>query len=140
MRARGFTFVTFLVLAGVLAGAFWCLTYGAAYIERFEVSSIVREAANLCYREPNDEKIQSFIVIKLNQAFSEEVMDHGRMERVLSFDFSPRDDLRIERSDSPREVNIWLTYRRNVTVPLVGQERQVEFTVHAYQDLSPVKW
>jgi len=27
-----------------------------------------------------------------------------------------------------------------VTVPLVGQQRQVTFVDHAEQDLSPVKW
>lgn len=140
MRARGFTIVSFLLLVGVLAGIFWCVTYGPAYIERFEVSSIVREAAGMCYREQDDEKIKAFILNRFNQSFTVDVMDHGRMERVLKFDFTPNDDIRIDRAKIPPEVNIWVSYRRNVSVPFVGQERQVEFTVHAYQDLSPVKW
>ena len=140
MRARGFTFVSFLLLVGVAAGIFWCVTYGPAYVERFEVNSIVREAAGLCYREHDDEKIKAFIMNQLNNNFSVDVMDHGRMERVLKLDITPNDDIRIERSKIPPEVNLWVSYRRNITVPLVGQERQVEFVVHAYQDLSPVKW
>jgi hypothetical protein len=140
MRARGFTVITFLLLAGALAGIFWCVTYGPAYIERYEVHSIVSEAANLCYREKNDENVKNMIMNRLNQSFTEEVMDHGRMERVLKFDFTPQNDLRIERTEIPPEVNIWLTYRRTVTIPFVGQQRQVEFTVSANQDLSQVKW
>ena len=58
---------------------------------------------------------------------------------VMSIDVQ-RDDLRIERTESPKFVNIWLTYYRTVTVPLVGQQRQVTFVDHAEQDLSPVKW
>ena len=140
MRARGFTFVSFLVLVGILAGIFWCVTYGPAYVERFEVRAIVREAANLCYREKDDEKIRTHIVNQLNNNFTVEVLDHGRTERVLSLDIVPRDDIRIARTETPPEVNIWLSYRRTIAVPFVGQERQMEFTVHAYQDLSPVKW
>lgn len=140
MRERGFTIVTFLLIVGIAAGVIWCATYGPAYIERYEVHSIVREAANLCYREPNDEQVKIFIISRINSSFSEEVVDRGRTETVLKFDFTPRDDLRIERTEIPKEVNIWLTYRRNVSVPFVGHERQVEFTVHASQDLSPVKW
>jgi hypothetical protein len=140
MRARGFTFISFLVIVGIAAGVVWLITYGPAYIERYEVHSIVREAANYCYREKDDEKIKGFIINRVGQSFSEEVMDHGRKEMVLKFDFSPRDDLRIDRTETPPEVNIWLTYRRTVTVPLAGYRREVEFTVHAGQDLTPVKW
>jgi hypothetical protein len=140
MRARGFTFISFLVLLGAIAGILWCVTYGPAYIERYEVHSIVREAANLCYREKNNEVIKNMIMNRLNQSFTEEVMDHGRMERVLKFDFTPQEDLRIERTEIPPAVNIWLTYRRTVSIPFIGQQRQVEFTVSAFQELSQVKW
>jgi hypothetical protein len=52
-----------------------------------------------------------------------------------------REDLHIERTDGPPKfVNIWLTYYRTVTVPVIGQQRQVTFVDHAEQDLSPVKW
>jgi hypothetical protein len=140
MRARGFTIITFLVIVGIAAGVLWLVTYGPAYIERFEVSSIVREAAGMCYRERDDERVKAFLLSRLNTSFGVDVVDHGRTEHVLSFDFQPRDDLRIERTETPPEADIWLTYRRNVSVPFVGQERQVEFTVHAKQDLTAVKW
>lgn len=139
MRQSGFTFVSFLVLAAILAAVFWAITYGPAYIEDFEVGRIVHEAANLCYREKDDERVKDFIMHRLNQNFSIEVMDHGRMQTVLKFDMD-RDDIRIDRSEQPLEVNLWVTYRRNVTFPLVGDQRQVVFTDHASQDLTPVKW
>jgi hypothetical protein len=140
MRPRGFTFVTLLVLVAALAAIFWAVTYGPAYVENFEVGRIVHEAANLCYREHDDEKVKDFIMNRLNQQFGIEVMDHGRLQTVLKFDMD-REDIRIDRTEQPPlEVNIWVTYRRTITIPLAGDQRQVVFTDHAGQDLSPVKW
>jgi hypothetical protein len=139
MRQRGFTFMGFLIAVAVAAGIFWCVTYGPIYVENFEVKSILRESANLCYRESNDEKIKDFFMVKLARTFSEEVMDHGVMQHRLKFD-ADREEIRIERTETPLEVNMWFTYHRTVTIPLLGGEREVIFVDHAYQDLSPVKW
>jgi hypothetical protein len=140
MRERGFTIVTLLFLLGVFAAIFWAITFGPAYVELFEVGSIVHEAGNLCYQQADDEKVKDFIIDRLQSNFSDEVMDHGRRVRTLRFDINRDDDIRIERTQLPPAVNIWVTYRRTVSFPFVGGERQVVFTKHTEQDLSQVKW
>ncbi len=140
VRERGFTIVSFLLLVAVAAAIFWAITFGPAYVELFEVGSIVHEAANLCYREPEDEKVKNFIMYKLQTSFSDEVMDHGRMVQALRFDINRDDDIRIERTQIPPAVNIWVTYRRTVSFPFVGGQRQMVFTKHTEQELSQVKW
>jgi len=50
------------------------------------------------------------------------------------------DDLRIERTQVPAFVHIWLSYSRDVRVPLLHQQRRVTFDEYVEQDLSPVKW
>ena len=49
-------------------------------------------------------------------------------------------DLRIERTQIPAFIHIWLSYSRDVQVPVLKQQRRVTFNEYAEQDLSPVKW
>src|SRR5712664_4205610 len=114
---RGLTFVTVLILVGAAAAVFWFVTYGPAYWENFEVKRVLKEAANLSYREH----------------------DHGRILTEMRIDVDDG-DLRIERTQIPAFIHIWLTYSRDVQVPLLNQQRRVTFNEYAEQDLSPVKW
>jgi hypothetical protein len=93
----------------------------------------------MCYREHDDGPIRRFIFRRLHELFDEEVEDRGRMVTVMRIEADP-DDLRIERSQVPAYVNIWLTYNRTVRIPLAGGTRTLQFVDHAEQDLSPVKW
>ena len=134
-RERGLTFVSVLLLLAAAAGVFWLLTFGSAYWDNQEVKSMLKEAANLCYHEHNDKRVRDFIMRKLQQQFGQPGQADGR----LAIDLDPQ-DLRIERTDTPKHVDIWLTYSRTVKTPFVDQERTVTFSDHADQDLSDVKW
>ena len=134
MRARGFTFVTFLALVAGFGAIFWIISYGPAYWDNFEVNRIVRQAANLCYRENEDTPVRQFVIREMTRIFPPDQPD-----RPMSVDLDPA-DVRIERSDTPRMVNIWVTYHRTITLPFVGGQRELTFVDHAEQDLSPVKW
>jgi hypothetical protein len=138
-KHRGITFVTVLLFAGAVALVGWLITYGPAYWDNTDVNRILKEAANMCYREVDDEKVKSWVFVELHRHFDTGERD-DRGDPVMSIDVQ-RDDLRIERTAGPpKYVNIWLTYQRTVTVPLLGQQREVTFYDHAEQDLSPVKW
>ena len=50
---RGLTFVTVLIVVAVAFGGLWLATYGPAYWENIEVSRVLREAANMSYRQPD---------------------------------------------------------------------------------------
>ena len=139
MRPRGFTFMAFLIAVGVAAAIFWAVTYGPVYIENFEVKSILHETANMCYRESVDEKVKDFFMNRMGSTFMIDAMEHGQMQHVFKFEVD-REELRIARTEIPPAVNVWFTYRRTVTFPLVGGEREVVFVDHAEQDLTPVKW
>src|SRR6266481_5439853 len=119
-KARGITLMTILIFLGLAAGVYCLFAFGQAYWDNLEVQGILRQAANECYRQPDDAAVRLFIVSKLHSTF-----DEG--------------DLQIQRTEVPRFVNIWLTYQRKVTLPLVGQERILTFNDHAEQDLSPVR-
>jgi hypothetical protein len=139
-QPRGITLVTVLVFLGLAGGLYWLFAFGQAYWDNLEVKGILRQAANECYRQPNDEAIRQFVVDKLHRTFDVEGVDKagGRELRMaIAFDDG---DLQIQRSEVPKHVNIWLTYRRSVRLPLLGQERTVTFNEHAEQDLSPVRW
>jgi hypothetical protein len=133
---RGLTFVTVLMLLAVAGGIWWVATFGSAYWENQEVKSTLKEAANLCYHEQSDDRVRAFIERKLHAMF--DVQGPSGKPR-MAIDFDPG-DLRVERTQSPKHVNIWLTYSRTVKTPIVDQERTVVFTDHADADLSDVKW
>jgi hypothetical protein len=135
---RGITFVTVLLLVGVAAAVVWFATYGQAYWENFEVKRVLKEAANLCYRQPDDQ-VRTYVFRELHHLFDQKVEDHGRVVTEMRIDVE-ENDLRIERTQVPNEVHIWLTYSRDVEVPVIKQQRRVTFNEYAEQDLSPVKW
>lgn len=136
---RGITFVTVLVFLGIIAAVAWFATYGPAYWENFEVRRVLREAANLSYREGDDRAIRAFVFRELHHVFDQKVEENGRVLTEMRIDVE-EDDLRIERTQIPPAVNIWLTYSRDVEVPLLHKQRRVTFNEFASQDLSPVKW
>ena len=136
---RGLTLVTVLMVVGLAAAVLWVVGFGPAYVENFEVKHVLSEAANLSYHDGNDEHVKDFVFTQLHHLFDEEVEDHGRMTTEMRIAVD-RDDLRIERTEVPRFVHIWLTYSRDVTVPVVNVERRMTFDDYAEQDLSPVKW
>lgn len=135
----GITFVTVLLFAAALAAVLVGVTYGEAYWENLEVKRVLKEAANLSYRESDDRRIREYVFRELHHIFDQKVEDHGRVITEMKIDVDDG-DLRIERTQVPAFVHIWLTYSRDVQVPLLHQQRRVTFNEYAEQDLSPVKW
>jgi hypothetical protein len=135
----GITFVTVLLFAAALAAVLVGVTYGEAYWENLEVKRVLKEAANLSYRESDDRRVREYVFRELHHIFDQKVEDHGRVITEMKIDVDDG-DLRIERTQVPAFVHIWLTYSRDVQVPLLHQQRRVTFNEYAEQDLSPVKW
>jgi Flp pilus assembly protein TadG len=135
---RGFTFVGFLFLLAGAGAIYGIVAFGPAYWDNVQLKSTLHEAANLCMRQPVDD-VHRFIDTKLAQQFDTGAMDE-RGNTILSIDYDTNQDVRIERTEQPRFVNIWVTYQRHVPLPLIGGERILTFNQHVEQDLSPVKW
>jgi hypothetical protein len=139
-KARGVTLMTVLMFVGLTVGMYCIVAFGQAYWEKFQIGGILRQAANECYRQSSDAAVRQFIVRQLHITFDEVREDvSGRREARLPFMFDDG-DMQIQRTEVPKYVHIWFTYRRRVRLPLLDQERVLTFTEHAEQDLSPVKW
>ena len=137
---RGITLTTVLIFLALAGGVYCLFAFGQAYWENFEVKGILRQAANECYRQPDDAQVKQFISNKLHSTFDVMGEDKfGRRESRMPIVFD-EGELQIHRTEVPKYVHIWLTYGRTVKMPFVGGERQVVFNDHAEQDLSPVKW
>jgi hypothetical protein len=120
---RGFTFISFLFLVGLAAGIWWLISFGPAYWDNISIKGECHEAANYGMKTTNPEDVRKFLIKKL-QAY----------ERL---EVAP-DDVRIDLQPF-KFITIDLTYTRTVR-PLLTGERQVVFTRHVEQDLTPVKW
>ena len=137
---RGITLTTVLIFLALAGGVYCLFAFGQAYWENLEVTGILRQAANECYRQPDDAQVKQFISNKLHSTFDVVGEDKfGRRESRMPIVFD-EGELQIQRTEVPRYVHIWLTYHRKVTLPLVNQERLLTFDEHAEQDLSPVRW
>jgi hypothetical protein len=139
LKQRGLTVVTVLILLAGIGGIYWIVAYGPAYWDNVDVNHILKQAANMCYRDPRDDVVTNWVFVELHRRFDEEVLQNGHIERVMSIDADPQ-DLRIERTEQPKYVHIWLTYHRSINLPLIGGQRELTFVDHVEQDLSPVKW
>jgi hypothetical protein len=138
-KQRGFTLVSFLMLAGTVFGIYWIYVFGPAYWDNFEVKQVIKEAANYSYHERRDFRIRGFVDGKLHEKFDTDQID-ARGTRLMRIAYDINDDLRIEFTDKPPSIDLWFSYERHVPLPLIGRERTVAFTVHADQDLSRVNW
>jgi hypothetical protein len=105
----GITFVTVLLFAAALAAVLVGVTYGEAYWENLEVKRVLKEAANLSYRESDDRRIREYVFRELHHIFDQKVEDHGRVITEMKIDVDDG-DLRIERTQVPAFMHIWLTY------------------------------
>jgi hypothetical protein len=121
---RGFSFVSFLLLAAAAGAVWWAISYGGVYWDNFGIRTIAQEGANLCYTVNNNDQVREMMISKL-RAF--------KGLTVLP------EDVRIERTASPAFVRIDVTFTRTVT-PLFGSERTLTFTKHGEADLSPTKY
>jgi hypothetical protein len=139
MRAhRGFTFVGLLFLLAGAAMIYGIVVFGPAYWDNTQFKSTMHEAANMCMRK-DDAAVRAFLDQKLTEKFDTGTMD-DRGNKILSIDYDPNHDVRIERTEQPSYVNIWITYQRHVPLPVIGGERVITFNQHVEEDLSPVKW
>ena len=64
-KPRGLTFITVLLVAGAVALIGWIVTYGPAYWDNVAVNRTLKEAANMCYREPDDEKVKTWVLSRV---------------------------------------------------------------------------
>jgi len=124
-RARGFSVVTALILIVAAGVAWWGISYGPAYLDDMDVKTLLREAAAKAYHDPSDERIRLFILDKMRN-----------MPKLI---VTP-DDVRIERTETPKYIRIWVSYTRAVKPLFSSSERTLSFSKQAEQDLSPVKW
>src|SRR3984893_11875570 len=136
---RGLTFVTVLILVGGAAAVFWFRADGPADWENLEVKRVLKEAANLSYRERDDGRVREYVFRELHHLFDHKVEDHGRVLTEMRIDVD-EGGLRLEGTQIPAFVHIWSTYSRDVQVPRLNRQRRVTFNEYAEQDLSPVKW
>jgi hypothetical protein len=139
-QPRGLSFVTVLTFVALAAGVYCLFAFGQAYWDNLEINGILRQAANECYRQPDDQAVRQLILNKLHTAFDVAGEDAvGRRESRMPFAFD-EGDLQIQRTEVPKYVNIWFSYQRTVRLPLVNRQRVLTFNDHAEQDLSPVRW
>jgi hypothetical protein len=139
-RPRGFSFVSLLLLAGLLAAGYWIWAFGPAYYDNHELKQILREGGNLAYTQKDDKVVRAFLIRRIDQMFGFDETDaRGQPKRSLRIQYEP-DELVLERSPAPPQIRIALTYGRTIPMPLVGGERSLVFFDEIVQDLSLVKY
>jgi hypothetical protein len=137
---RGLTWVSFLLLVLVVAGAYWAWVFGPAYLDNASVKQICATGANLAYTERNDATLRAWLYNHIREQFAYDYMQaNGMPAKGYKIEFEPS-DVRLERTAAPALIRIDISYSRTIALPIVGGARTLVFNDHAEQDLSPVKW
>src|SRR5713101_1618306 len=102
-KPRGITLMTVLIFLALAAGVYCLFAFGQAFWDNLEVNGILRQAANECYRQPDDQAVRQLILNKLHMSFdvagedkvgrSEVRMPLVNQERTLTFNDHAEQDL-----------------------------------------------
>ena len=106
---RGITLMTVLIFLALAGGVYCLFAFGQAYWENFEVKGILRQAANECYRQPDDAQVKQFISNKLHSTFDVVGEDKfGRRESRMPIMFD-EGEVQIQRTEVPKTARDILT-------------------------------
>ncbi|MGI5864190.1 MAG: hypothetical protein ACOX6T_19340, partial [Myxococcales bacterium] len=128
-----------LWLAGLLALVYFGIMYVPAYVEAYQVKQVLREAVNLAYREPNDDKVRTFIQNKCKQIGSHYEIRDGE-ERNLPGIVLLDDHVFVNRDTSEQTIVLQVEYEKYIYFPFTKKQRVLQFSPSVKGDISPVKW
>jgi hypothetical protein len=141
LEERGaITWVTLLLVTGLLAGAYLLWMWVPAYVVDYEVKQVVRDYGNRAVKEPDDARLVQDMAHKIRTlAETTLVGDDGRPVRVPAVDLRP-EQVTWERSSSPPTLHVAFEYPRQIAYPLLDRVAEKVFRIDMTIDISRADW
>jgi hypothetical protein len=138
----GISWVSLLLLALVVGGAYLTWVWAPLYFENYTVKQTVRDYMNQAVKNPDDESLRRNLVLKIRSLDGRDVVDeYGRKTRVPSVALEERDVIweRDTRSQPPM-LRVAFEYARDVEYPWLDRTETKVFVVDLSNDLTPPDW
>ncbi len=143
LSARGgVSWITLVLLAGVVAGGYLAWVWVPVYILKFEVTQVVRDYMNQAVKDRDDAGLKDKMVKKIRAlADEEEVGDDGRTRKVPAVDLRPQ-DVAWERdaSQRPPVLHVSFEWTRQVRYPWLDRTVDATYVVDLTEDISIPDW
>lgn len=134
------SWVTVLLLAGLVAGAYLLRVWGPIYVVHYEVKQVVRDYGNQAVKNPSDAELKAKMSHKLRTLDTVEGVDeYGRQRKLPAVNVRP-DQIVWERTASPPTLRVAFEYLRQVHYPFVGHTREAVMEVDLTMDLARPDW
>jgi hypothetical protein len=142
-RQRGaITWVTLLLLVGAVVVGYLLWVWAPIYYENYAVRQVVRDYMNQAVKDPNDDKLRSFMVLKIRSLAQIEGVDaYGRPTRVPAIALEDRDvTWDRDKSAQPPMLRVTFDYVREVNLPILDRTASKVFTIDLTNDLTIPDW
>lgn len=136
------TWVTLLLCALVVGGAYLGVVWFPIYYENYGVRQIVRDYMNQAVKNRDDERLRQNMVAKIHSFSQVEVLDErGRPARVPAVPVEEHEILwERDTSSQPPMLRVAFEYERQVTLPLLERVTTKVFTIDLTNDLTIPDW
>lgn len=137
-----FSWVTLVLLAALVGGAYLAVVWVPVYVVHFEVRQVVRAHINRAVKDRNDEQIIKALCLRLAALDSTPSVDaSGRAVKVPTVEVSPG-DVTWERdtSSTPPMLHVAFEYVRVVTYPFIDRTEEHVMSVDFNEDIAIPNW
>jgi hypothetical protein len=136
------TWVTLLLLAGVVVGGYLSWVWGPIYYEDYAVKQVVRDFMNQAVKDRDDARLRAAMVRRIRTLAQVERVDaSGQPARVPAIALEER-DVTWERDTTsrPQVLHVAFDYVREVDLPVLDRTATKVFTVDLTNDLTIPDW
>ena len=138
----GVSWVTLLLLAGLLGAFYLAIAWGPIYFVHYEVKQTVRDYMNQAIKNPDDAALVEGLCAKVRSLDSTKVVfEDGRTERVPLVNLEPA-DVTWERDTTakPPTLRVAFEYTREVHYPYLAKVSEWVWSVDLFKELEMPDW
>ena len=138
----GVSWVTLVLLATVIGGAYLGWVWVPVYILKFEVTQVVRDYMNQAVKNADDAALREKMVHKIRALQDVPVVgEDGRVRKAPAIDLRAQDvTWERDRSQKPPTLHVNFDWSREVDYPLIDRTVVATFTVDLTEDISIPDW
>lgn len=142
-RRRGsgsVSWVTLLLLLGLLSGAYLAWVFGPPFVLHYEVKQVVHDFSNRAVKNPNDGELLQGMVARIRSLEETTVFDEaGQPREVPTVDLQMQDVL-WERTSDPPTLHVAFEYQRSLPLPFIGRVLERTYRVDLRTDIRVPHW
>lgn len=133
------SFVSMLLLTGLVAGGYLAIVYVPLYVDNYQLKRVMQEAANLAWKQPDDDALRKLILSKSANVGARWVVEEGRDKKIPGFGLLA-DNIFVTRDEATKTVIVQINYEREIILPIFARKQTLSFNPYVQVSTAEVKW